>query len=133
MTRNSNYYDPGGHFNMGIFTLVRMNEVLQEINMLRRTNGDAVEICKRLEILYNEVETFITKKDDVKKAEELLSEMKLSVKSFSNIYKKKVRGGLIYSDSRTYENGQLLERFLRKVMYDNDLLMRKPEDTSERF
>lgn len=107
-------------FNMGIATLMRMNETLIKLNMYNE-EGNPLKIERMLKVLYKEVKPFLTKEEVVSIHSQMVA-MTLSI----NVNEK----GEPVCSHDINELFDSIEEWLRDRMLDKGLLMAKGDDPS---
>jgi hypothetical protein len=134
----NSYKDPGGeyvestgtgHWSGSYQTLYRIHEILMSINNKKRYNDVGVNLATDLEVLYDEIYPFL-KDDEKKEAQKLIANVGNAIAENDKV-PSHYRGGNVSQELQLAN--KLLNRFLRDMLYRYDLLMKKAEDTSERY
>lgn len=129
--RMKNEWDEGKHWSMSLGTLMRIDKKLQQINEIKM-QYDSINLplyATVLDVLYDEVHPFLAKQEHRLQAEvlyKILTE-KYHRYGVNNSGIRKVGGAELFSACNA------LNRFLREMLYEYDLLMNRPEDTSQEF
>lgn len=117
------------HWDMSLGTLMRLDSILKKINYIKLTSRNPVVLAHTLEALFGEYYAYL-KKDDEKKATCMNNEIQKLVSEMENERNSKAPT----SSRKSTELWNMCLKFHYKSMrylYDYDLLMRRPQDTTD--
>lgn len=116
------------HWDMSVATLMRVHNSLLNINREMDTTRDPLRYATYLDTLFTQLYPFFKGE---KRTEAVRLKNKVAEESNRLSANAKVRRG--GSRQNLFKSCRKFHLFMMDVLYDQDLLMHKPEDTSHKF